>query len=232
MSDSPVVSPATRRVRVWDLPVRLVHWTLVALFAVVWISGETGSLGLHLSAGVLLLTVILFRILWGLVGSDSARFTRFVRGPGRVLAYLREGRPGGVWTGFGHNPLGGWSVSVLLGLLTLQAGLGLFTTDDIATDGPLVWAASSALVRTASTVHRWGGWVLIGLVALHVSAIAYYRWGKGEDLVTPMIGGDADLPAPAAAEADEARFASGTAALGVLIVAALVVYGGLAIWGR
>jgi cytochrome b len=229
MSDlrPPVV--ATRRVPVWDLPVRLFHWTLALLFAVLWISGDSGKLGLHITTGALMLTLVLFRIVWGVAGSSTARFSSFLTGPGRVIGYLRNPS---TWNGLGHNPLGGWSVTLLLSLLLLQSALGLFTTDDIATDGPLVWTVSSATVKTLSSLHRLGSWVLLGLVALHVSAIAYYRWGKNHDLVTPMIGGDADLAPDAAAQAEAGVRAPSQKALGILIVVGAVVYGGLAIWGR
>jgi len=232
MSETDPFAGPIQRVRVWDLPVRLFHWSLAALFAVLWISGYNGKLGLHLSAGVLILTLLLFRVAWGFGGSPTARFSGFVRGPGTVFTYLRRGKDSGVWSGVGHNPLGGWSVSVLIGLMLLQAVSGLFTTDDIATDGPLVWAVSSATVKSLSSLHRLGGWVLLGLAALHISAILYYRFGKKEDLITPMIGGEADLPADVAARAPTEPFASGQKALGLLILAGLVVYGGLAIWGH
>ncbi|MFD2234468.1 cytochrome b/b6 domain-containing protein [Phaeospirillum tilakii] len=228
-----IPSPLTpRRVQVWDLPVRLFHWTLAVLFAVLWLSGHNGALALHLSAGTLLLTLVLFRLAWGVGGSFTARFTSFVRGPAAVLAYLRDHRAAGMWPGFGHNPLGGWSVSVLLGLLLLQATSGLFTTDDIATDGPLAWAVSGATVKTLSSLHRLGGWVLLGLAGLHVAAILYYRFGRDQDLITPMIGGDTELDPDIAARAEAAPHAPVTRALGLLILAALLVYGGLAIWGR
>jgi len=222
----------TRRALVWDLPVRLFHWSLAALFAVLWISGHNGALGLHLSAGLLVLTLLLFRLAWGFGGSATARFSGFVRGPGRVLAFLRDHHAPGTWAGFGHNPLGGWSVMVLIGLMLLQAGSGLFTTDDIATDGPLAWAVSSATVKALSSLHRLGGWVLLALAGLHISAILYYRFGRDEDLISPMIGGEADLAPEIAARAEAAPRATPARALGLLILAALVVYGGLAIWGK
>jgi len=232
MSETVPTAGPTQRVRVWDLPVRLFHWSLAALFAVLWISGYNGKLGLHISAGALILTLLLFRLAWGVTGSPTARFSGFVRGPGTVLAYLRGGKASGVWSGLGHNPLGGWSVSVLIGLLLFQAGTGLFSTDDIATDGPLAWAVSSATVKSLSSLHRLTGWVLLGLASLHVAAILYYRFGKNEDLISPMIGGEADLDPATAARAPTEPFASGQKAVGILILAALLVYGGLAIWGR
>ncbi|CCG42567.1 cytochrome b/b6 domain-containing protein [Magnetospirillum molischianum] len=232
MSETDSSAGPTKRVQVWDLPVRLFHWSLAALFAVLWISGYNGTLGLHISAGALILTLLLFRLAWGVGGSPTARFSGFVRGPGAVFAYLRGGKASGVWSGIGHNPFGGWSVTVLIGLLLLQSVTGLFSTDDIATDGPLAWAVSSGTVKSLSSLHRQVGWLLLGLAGLHICAILYYRFGKGEDLITPMIGGDADLDTETAARAPKEPFASGQKAVGLLILAALVVYGGLAIWGK
>lgn len=228
---APASAP-TRRVAVWDLPVRLFHWTLAVLFAVLWISGHEGALGLHFSAGLLLLTLVLFRLAWGVGGSATARFSSFVRGPGTVLAYLKDHRAPGLWSGFGHNPIGGWSVTILLSLLLVQASSGLFTSDDIATEGPLVWALSGAAVKTLSSLHRFGGWLLLGLAGLHISAILYYRFGRKEDLITPMIGGDAELAPEVAEQAERAPQATLARAFGLLTLAALLVYGGLAIWGR
>jgi cytochrome b len=232
MSNTDESSRPTRRVLVWDLPVRLFHWTLAVLFAVLWISGDTGALELHISAGALMLTLLLFRVAWGISGSGTARFSHFIRGPGAVIAYLRRGGAAGQWPGFGHNPLGGWSVTILIGLLLLQSSTGLFATDDIATDGPLAWMASGATVKALSSLHRLGAWVLLGLAALHVSAILFYRFAKNEDLITPMIGGETDLEPEVAARAAAEPVASGGRALGLLLIAAILVEGGLAIWGK
>ncbi|OAN50220.1 hypothetical protein A6A04_02110 [Paramagnetospirillum marisnigri] len=216
-------SGSSRPVPVWDLPLRLFHWSLVLLFALSWASGKMGKLDIHMKMGAAVLTLILFRLAWGVVGSPTARFARFVSGPGGILAYLR-----GQWSGIGHNPLGALSVLAMLGLLAAQATAGLFTSDDIATDGPLVWSASGAMVKLLSGLHRQGAWLLLGLVGLHLAAIVFYRIKKGENLVIPMVTGVKEMdPAP-----EPQRLASPWLALALLVVAAALVFGGLAVWGK
>ena len=214
--------PHPRPIQVWDLPIRLFHWTLACLFAGSWVSGNLGKLDIHMKLGAAILSLLLFRLAWGVWGSATARFSHFVVGPGRIKAYLR-----GQWSGLGHNPLGALSVLAMLGLLLLQTVSGMVTTDDIASDGPLVWLVASKTVKLASTLHRLEAWALLGLVALHLGSIAFYRL-KGQNLVRPMIIGCKTL----AEEIPEPPRASPWTALGLQTVAALVVFGGLAIWGK
>ena len=212
-----------RPIQVWDLPIRLFHWTLVLVFAGSWVSGSLGKLDIHMKLGAAALALLLFRLCWGVWGSATARFTHFVAGPGRIKAYLR-----GQWSGLGHNPLGALSVLAMLGLLLLQTASGMFTTDDIASDGPLVWLVSSKTVKLASTLHRQESWILLGLVALHLGSILFYRIKKGENLLRPMITGrkcvDDETPEPLRA--------SPWLALTLQVFAAALVFGGLAVWGK
>jgi cytochrome b len=214
-------------VKVWDVPTRAFHWLLVALFAALWISGARGKLELHMTLGALVLALLLFRLAWGLLGSRTARFSDFLAGPRRVAAYLR-----GQWYGLGHNPLGGWMVAALLVLLTVQAAAGLFTSDDILTDGPLVWLASGSTVKLLSTVHRVLSKLLLGFVVLHVGAALYYRFGKADDLITPMLTGRKLLPPELAAKAARLEFRSPWLAVALFAAAAALVFGGLAAFGR
>ena len=108
------------KVPIWDLPTRLFHWMLAGLVGFSWWTAETHRDDLHIWSGMAILTLLIFRILWGFVGSSTARFANFVRGPRAVFGYLR-----GDWKGVGHNPLGAISVVALLGLLMVQVGLGL-----------------------------------------------------------------------------------------------------------
>ncbi|MGL5632902.1 MAG: cytochrome b/b6 domain-containing protein, partial [Azovibrio sp.] len=123
-----------QKVKLWDLPTRLFHWILVIAMVGLFISGQIGgnAIELHGKVGQFVLALIVFRVVWGFVGSTYARFTSFFPTPARILAYLR-----GEWSGLGHNPLGSLSVFALLGLVGLQAVLGLFSNDDIAFRGPL-----------------------------------------------------------------------------------------------
>lgn len=173
------------RIRVWDWPTRLFHWALVLLFGLQWWSGKAERIDIHIAAGLTLIGLILFRLIWGLVGGSTARFTSFVRGPMAVFAYLRrQGQPA-----IGHNPLGGWSVVAMLALLAVQVGLGLFASDEDAVDsGPLSdWVSFETAQRLLEN-HETLFNILLGLIGLHVAAILYYRL-RGDDLVSPMLTG-------------------------------------------
>jgi cytochrome b len=172
------------RVPIWDPPVRLVHWTLVGLIALSWWSAEYHYDDLHIWSGLAVLTLLIFRLLWGLVGSSTARFADFVRGPRAVFAYLRGG-----WRGIGHNPLGAISVLALLGLVAVQTGLGLVASDeDGLMEGPLAGLVGLDTSLRARELHEDLFNVLLAFIALHVAAIIYYGL-RGRDLLTPMITG-------------------------------------------
>lgn len=176
------------KVRVWDLPTRLFHWTLVVLIALSWWTAEEHLGDIHIWSGSAVLTLILFRLLWGLFGSSTARFSSFVRGPKAVFAYVR-----GEWSGIGHNPLGALSVIGLLLLVAAQVALGLIATDeDGLTLGPLAHLVSSATSEWATELHEDLFDVLVIFIVLHVAAIIFYRLG-GTRLVGPMITGRAVL---------------------------------------
>ncbi|WP_158045080.1 cytochrome b/b6 domain-containing protein [Skermanella pratensis] len=185
-----------RSVAVWDLPVRLFHWLLAAAVGTSWASGEFGWMRIHFLSGYLILTLLLFRLAWGFVGSRSARFSDFLKGPGAAFAHLRELRSSGSHGHpvLGHNPLGGWMVAALLLVLSVQAGSGLFTSDDILVDGPLVAHAGSAVVKLLSTVHRLAFNLILAMVAVHVAVIAGYLLFRGENLVRPMLTGRKIVP--------------------------------------
>ena len=184
-----------RQVAVWDLPTRLFHWLLVVLIGLSWWSAEEGELDLHLYLGYAVLTLLLFRLLWGLFGSSTARFTGFVRGPRAILAYLREPR---AWRPIGHTPIGALSVIALLGLLVVQVGTGLIQTDDDGLiEGPLAPLVSLQTSEMANEVHDFTFDVLLVLIGLHVAAIIFYRLVLGKRLVAAMITGKAALDADA-----------------------------------
>lgn len=189
----------TPAVRVWDLPVRLFHWSLVGLLGYSWWSGEEGGMALesHMWSGYAVLSLVLFRVAWGFVGSDTARFTQFVRGPRAVLASLRE-----LWSRrplphTGHNPAGGWMVLALLTCLLVQTVSGLFANDDLFNEGPLYKYAGDSLSDALTAVHHFNFAVLLVLVALHVAAVAWHRLRKGEPLVGAMIHGYKPIEGPA-----------------------------------
>jgi cytochrome b len=174
------------RVRVWDLPTRLFHWSLVALVIAAFVTGEIGGNAMiwHGRAGIAILGLVVFRLVWGFIGSTYSRFTRFVRGPGAIRAYLR-----GEWQGLGHNPIGALSVLGLLALVGFQATTGLVANDDIAFSGPLISLVSEELSSRLTGWHHLGKNLMMMLVALHVGAIAFYLRIKKHNLLKPMIVG-------------------------------------------
>lgn len=193
--------PATGTpVKLWDLPVRLVHWAFVLLLPALWWSAEEGDLELHKQLGMVMLILVVFRLLWGLVGSSSARFAGFLRGPRAVLRYVRglfgrESEPVA-----GHNPLGGWSVALLLLLLAAQVGLGLIAQDtDGIESGPLNYLVSYDTAEWAREMHELGFNVLLALVGVHVLAIVFYLAVKRDNLVGAMITGRRRFSAAVAA---------------------------------
>jgi len=218
-------SPASGQVRVWDLPVRLFHWLLVLLFGVSWYTGKTGGvyeMTWHLWSGYALLGLLLFRIVWGVVGSSSARFSQFLYGPRAMASYavgLVRRRPPRY---FGHTPLGGWMTVAMLISLLVQVGTGLFANDDILTEGPLMSWVSKSTSDWLTTIHYYNLNVLLALAGLHIAAVAYYALALRENLVWPMFTGVKKLPP--GQNAPEFRFVGMGAALLVGGVAALAVY--------
>ena len=192
------------RTRVWDLPTRLFHWSLAAcicgLVATAQIGGE--AMQWHFRCGYAVLTLLMFRLVWGFVGGYWSRFSVFLPTPGTALAYARTPfpeRPGSV----GHNPLGAWSVLAMLLSTGLQVGAGLFSDDEIAASGPLARYASNQWVEWATHYHTGAGKLaLFGLIALHLAAIAWYRFRHNIDLVSPMLDGDKLLAPDARATKD------------------------------
>lgn len=182
----------SRRVRVWDVPVRLGHGLMVGAVALCWWSAETGRLEWHRRSGYTLLGVVIFRVYWGFFGSSTARFSAFVRGPRTVLAYLT-----GSWPATpGHNPLGALSVLALLVAMMVQITLGLFAVDlDSIESGPLSLYVSFETGRVAAAWHETVFNILKGLIVLHVGVIAYYLVVRRENLVAAMCHGAREYPA-------------------------------------
>jgi cytochrome b len=180
-----------RRVRVWDLPTRVFHWALVALVVFSFVTAKIGgnALTYHMWSGYTILTLILFRLVWGFVGGRESRFASFVRGPTTVFQYAAGLLGKGSERYLGHNPLGGWSVVAMLTALALQASTGLFANDEIATEGPLAQYVSLATSLFLTRIHRLNQWVLVALVSLHVLAVLFYLFAKRDNLIGPMIHG-------------------------------------------
>lgn len=220
-------------VRAWDLPTRLFHWSLVALIVMAYVSRHWGDANFvwHTWNGYAVLVLIVWRLLWGMVGSSTSRFAAFIYNPLSSLRYafdflLRKPRHF-----LGHNPLGGAMVLVLLGLVGLMAVLGLFAYDDhdAFVGGPLSGRVSDATWSAATSWHITLFDVLLYVIGLHILAnVAYLVWRR-ENLVRAMITGK--KPASRYEDQSDARFASGWLALGCLLIAAAIVFGGIAAAG-
>jgi cytochrome b len=188
------------KVLVWDLPLRLFHWLLVLLVVISIVSAKIGgnAMQFHLLSGYTILALVLFRIMWGFLGGTHARFASFVRGPEAVISYLRGH---GAGQHLGHNPAGAWSVLLMLVALLAQVATGLFANDDISTEGPLAKLVSKALSDRITGAHHLNLKLLLALIGLHLSAVAFYFFHRRENLVKPMFTGFKD----SAASSDIAR---------------------------
>jgi len=183
-------------IRVWDLPVRLFHWSLVLAVAGAVVSAKVGGNAFvwHERCGYAALALVLFRILWGFAGSRYARFASFIYRPSDIVRYARALFGPRPQRHVGHNPLGGLSVFALLGAVGTQAVLGLMSNDDIANEGPLVKFISKELSDRMTWLHAdIGQWLIYVLVGLHVLAVLFYVVHRRQNLVVAMITGDAQV---------------------------------------
>ena len=220
-SEQPDAGPG--RIKIWDAPVRLFHWLLVALILFSWWSGEEGgnAMQYHMWSGYAILTLVLFRITWGLCGSTTARFSTFVKGPRAVLEYARTLPVRRAGAHAGHNPLGGWSVVLVLTCALVQAGTGLFANDDIVTEGPLYRLVSKATSDLLTTVHHINFNILLALAGVHIAAVLFYLFYKSENLIKPMVTG---YRAGLHGTGSSIRHASNWLAILIVALAAVAVY--------
>jgi cytochrome b len=210
------------RVRVWDLPTRLFHWLLVVCVVALVVTGYTGggAMEWHARIGYTVLTLLLFRLVWGFFGGHWSRFRSFLPSPSKVGAYLRgSAHPDHL---VGHNPLGAGSVFAMLLALLAQVLTGMVSDDDAGFTGPLNRFVSSARGLQATWYHKAvGQWLIVALVLLHIAAVVYYLKKKRQNLVRTMVVGDKELPAPATSSRDD--LVSRAAALVLTIACAGVV---------
>ena len=196
-----------KKIRVWDLPTRLFHWALVACIVGLTVTGYTGggAMQWHARTGYAVLTLLLFRLVWGVVGGHWSRFSSFVYSPRSVMNYLRgRAHPDHL---IGHNPLGAGSVFAMIAVLLAQIATGLVGDDELAFTGPLNRFVQSSKGLAATWYHKQvGQWLLLALVLLHVGAVLYYLVRRKDNLVLPMIDGDKAV----AHAAPESRDTAGT----------------------
>jgi len=214
-----------KRVRVWDLPTRLFHWLVVLLLAAAYITWRLNWMDWHVWIGETVLAAVLFRILWGWFGSDTARFRRFVASPRAALQHLAHSLRREPDRQIGHNAAGSWMVLLLLALLLLEPLTGLFVNNDVADEGPFTEIAPAAVSNAITALHTYLWNALLAAAALHVLAIGLYALAKGHNLIAPMISGRKLLPVDVIAPsmAGMAR-AVVLLALSALVVAALAYF--------
>jgi len=224
---SSIADSSAPAVIAWDLPTRIAKWLLVALVGLAFASRYYGDAMLvwHQWNGLAILVMIVFRLLWGLVGGGTARFATFLRGPSAMMSYassLLRGRPQHF---LGHNPLGGWVVAVLLVVIAVEAVCGLFTTDDIIVDGPLVAVVSHGTAAAVSALHQKIYPILLVLIVLHVLANILYSLFGQDNLILAMITGRK----PKSTFVDSAPATAGSimAAVICLFISVVIVFGGI-----
>ncbi|WP_449469033.1 cytochrome b/b6 domain-containing protein [Sphingobium chungangianum] len=185
------VSGAPVRLRIWDLPIRLFHWTLVPLLGFAWWTAEERMLDWHRLAGYSIFALLLFRLIWGFAGSSTARFSNFVGGPSTLLRYVRGHMFNRAATpAAGHNPVGGWSVIAMITILAVQVGLGFFSVDiDGMESGPFSYLVDFETGRVAAEWHAFIFNAILALTAVHVVAVLFYLVHRRDNLVGPMISG-------------------------------------------
>jgi cytochrome b len=210
---------------VWDVPTRLFHWAIAVLVCTAWLTQRLNWMELHMLNGYTVLSLLLFRIAWGIVGSDTARFSRFLKSPLAALHHLSGLHRREPDTEIGHNAAGGWMVLLMLALLAVQVGTGLCANDDVMTEGPLFKYVGKDWSDWLSHIHAVNFRLIEIAVVLHIAAIAAYAVMKRHDLVRPMITGRKLLPGTMLAPA----MASPLLALVLFAIAAGTV-GFLASW--
>ena len=201
----------------WDIPTRLFHWLIVCCLPLSWWSAETGNYEIHQWSGYTVIVLVVRRVIWGFVGSRHSRFDDFIVGPAAVRAYMQ----GQGAASAGHNPLGGWSVLLLLSLLLIQAVSGLFNSDEILFSGPLYYWADADVRAVMGSLHDVAFNGLLALVAVHIVAVLYHQFKLKEKLLQAMVRGQAK------GRAGEAAPAPWWLALALVVVIALALWWGL-----
>lgn len=211
-------------VRVWDWPVRAVHWAMVILLVMLVVTAKIGGNAMewHMRAGETMLALVLFRITWGFAGSRHARFAGFLRGPAAVGSYARSLLRSPHEFHVGHNPLGGWMVIAILVALLVQTATGLFSNDDVLTEGPLVRLITKDLSDSISSFHRKNAWFVVTLACVHIAAVLFYWFAFNENLTKAMFSGARVLPGLNATPGDGP--AQHSKAIALLAVCALAVW--------
>lgn len=177
------------KVKVWDIYIRTFHWLLLICILVSFISVRLDEMDIHFISGHCILALIIFRLIWGVVGSSTALFSNFIKGPGTILGYLKNPDSEKFRRMIGHSPIAALSVIAMLVVISVQVGTGLISDDEILLQGPLAKYVSGDMSYQATTYHGINAKLIIGLIVLHLAAITFYRFIKKDDIVKPMITG-------------------------------------------
>jgi cytochrome b len=183
-----------RKVLVWDAPTRLFHWLAACLVAAAYGTWRLNWMDWHAWIGDALLALLLFRLLWGILGSETARFSAFLARPRQVAHHLARALRREPDRQIGHNPAGGWMVMLLLALMLGETLTGIYVNNDVADEGPLTELVPASIANLITDLHRILWQALVAAVALHLLAIVVYAVAKRQNLVLPMITGRKRLP--------------------------------------
>jgi cytochrome b len=214
---------APRIVLVWDIPVRVFHWLIVALVAAAYATWRLNWMAWHGWVGDAMLTLLLFRLSWGFFGGETARFSRFIASPRTVLQHLKCSLRREPDHQVGHNPAGGWMVLLLLALLLVETLTGLYVANDIADEGPLTEVVPAWAANAIASSHAILWDALLAAIVLHILAIAGFAAIKGQNLLRPMVTGTKVLPANVAAPRAGSPARAGLLLLGCAAATALLV---------
>ncbi len=203
-------------IKVWDAPTRSFHWIIVVLVFASWLTAHEGWLDWHVRSGYCIFALLLFRLVWGIVGSDTSRFSRFLRSPIAAFQHLARFHRREPDNEIGHNAAGGWMVLVMLVALMVQVGTGLCANDQVSTQGPFADSVGQEWSDWLTHIHVVNFKAIEALVVLHVCAVVAYAAVRRHNLIVPMITGRKRLKADAVAP----RFASSVLAVTIIAVAA------------
>ena len=219
MNESSASSRDEQTAWVWDLPVRIIHWSLLLAVVGAWLTRELEGdwFVWHTRCGYAVFVLVVTRILWGFLGTRHARFVHFVRGPRGVIDYLK----GSSTNLAGHNPLGALMILTLLSMLLVQAITGLFANDQVFETGPLFGYVTIETSDRLTTLHKQLFDWIVGAIAVHIAAAFFYLWVRRENLILPMITGRK----PAEAVPENERISSSK--LWLAVVMASIVGAGL-----
>ena len=174
--------------KVWDLPLRIFHWALMISIMGCFVSGKMENWAIHERFGMSVMALILFRIIWGFIGSETAQFRNFLTMPKAVFATAKQMWKKRSSLSRGHSPVGGYATLALLAIPLVMAFTGSISTDDILYDGPFYHLASE-WSQLAGRIHHLGEKAIIAIVILHLGALGFYWFALRKNIITPMVTG-------------------------------------------